>query len=75
MPIVFNQATPYQLEIIIKLIQKENRKMLARETLSKEDIINCFDLADERHAGSLPFEEVIKVMETLQVGDLAGAVS
>jgi hypothetical protein len=66
-PIVFNQATHLQRQVILKLIENENKKMLARDTLKQDDVGKLFDFMDEKHSGVLNLEQVVKAMETLQV--------
>lgn len=55
------------MQLIIKLIDHENSKMLVRDTLSKEDIIKLFEFMDEKKKGYLTYDEVAKALTTLQV--------
>lgn len=67
-PIIFSQATPYQRQVLVRLIDKENQKLHTRsETLTKDDVVKLFDYLDEKNRGFLSYDDVMKAMETLQV--------
>jgi hypothetical protein len=77
-PIIFNQATAHQKEVIIRIIERENSKMLARDVLVKTDLERVFDhleqereekkdKKEERVKGFIRFEQLVKAMDLLQV--------
>jgi len=66
-PTIFNLATSLQVDVIIKIIESENEKMLSRDVMRKEDIAEIFDYLDEDKKGYVTYDQTHKALDMLQV--------